>query len=139
MRDILLYSKRTLEIFVMFRLKKVDGGEKKEKADPMMEMLQRIRSGNVALKKVSPTPERANKGGGVMAEMAKLLASNKNKKRTAIDIPRKDPQPQNNQMSNELFNMFKKRRGLQSEPAYTHLLPSNTHSNTPPSPTLTNI
>ena len=58
------------------RLKKVeDGGEKTaEKADPMIEMMQRIRSGNVNLKKVAPSSDKP-KDGNVMAEMAKLLVS----------------------------------------------------------------
>lgn len=49
--------------------------KKEEKADPMLEMMQRIRSGNVNLKKVAPVTEPDTKGGGVMAEMAKLLVS----------------------------------------------------------------
>lgn len=49
--------------------------KKEEKADPMLEMMQRIRSGNVALKKVAPPTQKSDKGGGVMAEMAKLLVS----------------------------------------------------------------
>ena len=49
--------------------------KKEEKADPMLEMMQRIRTGNVNLKKVAPPTQQANKGGGVMAEMAKLLVS----------------------------------------------------------------
>ncbi len=56
------------------RLKKVEGEEKEEKTDPMLEMMQRIRSGNVGLKKVAPPSDPVNKG-GVMAEMAKLLVS----------------------------------------------------------------
>ena len=39
--------------------------------------MERIRSGNVGLKKVAPTKDPVNKGGGVMAEMAKLLVSDK--------------------------------------------------------------
>ncbi len=59
-----------------FSLKKVDGGgEKVEKADPMLDMMQRIRSGNVSLKKVAPPTEKQDSTGGVMAEMAKLLVS----------------------------------------------------------------
>ena len=57
------------------RLKKVSEEQKEEKADPMLEMMQRIRSGNVNLKKVAPPPQPAKKGGGVMAEMAQLLVS----------------------------------------------------------------
>ena len=58
------------------RLKKVGEEEEKkeEKADPMLEMMQRIRSGNVALKK-APPPAQKSKPGGVMAEMATLLVS----------------------------------------------------------------
>ena len=41
----------------------------------MLEMMQRIRSGNVGLKKVAPPPSQTDSGGGVMAEMAKLLVS----------------------------------------------------------------
>lgn len=55
------------------RLKKVGEEKKEEKADPMLEMMQRIRSGNVNLKKVASTPPPPKKGGGVMAEMAQLL------------------------------------------------------------------
>jgi hypothetical protein len=57
---------------VYVRLKKVTDEQKEEKADPMLEMMQRIRSGNVGLKKVA-TPPPVKKGGGVMAEMAQLL------------------------------------------------------------------
>lgn len=55
-------------------MKKVEDEVKEEKKDPMVEMMQRIRSGNVGLKKVAPASEPANKG-GVMAEMAMLLVS----------------------------------------------------------------
>ena len=59
-----------------FSLKKVDDTDKKpDKPDPMVEMMQRIRSGNVALKKVAPVQEKMSSKGGVMAEMAKLLVS----------------------------------------------------------------
>lgn len=51
----------------------MDEEKKEEKADPMLDMMQRIRSGNVNLKKVAPTKETTETGGGVMAEMAKLL------------------------------------------------------------------
>ena len=58
------------------RLKTVESGEKKSEApDPMVEMMQRIRSGNVALKKVAPVQEKSDSKGGIMAEMAKLLVS----------------------------------------------------------------
>ncbi len=49
-----------------------------EKADPMADMLSRIRSGNVHLKKVregGASPRADRKPGNVMAEMAKLLVS----------------------------------------------------------------
>ena len=52
--------------------------EKQEKADPMSEMLSRIRGGNVNLKKVgsvSPRPEKKAGKGNVMSEMAMLLVS----------------------------------------------------------------
>ena len=52
-----------------------DGEKKAEKADPMLEMLQRIRSGNVNLKKVAPSTEKQSTSGGVMAEMAQMLVS----------------------------------------------------------------
>ena len=118
-------------------MKKVDEEKKEEKKDPMVEMMQRIRSGNVALKKVAPPPEPANNKGGVMAEMAKLLvrntldskshhsmqnvvcffqASNRGKRRGPVDVPKKGPQSQENQMSSELFKMFKKRRNIGGEP-----------------------
>lgn len=64
--------------FVPNSLKKVNVEEKQEKEDPMAEMLSRIRSGNVNLKKVgsaSPRPEKKAGKGNVMAEMAMLLVS----------------------------------------------------------------
>ena len=67
------------------RLKKVGEEDKKEeKADPMLEMMQRIRSGNVNLKK-APPPAQKSKPGGVMAEMATLLVS-----RTTLSRPYDD-------------------------------------------------
>ena len=61
------------------RLKKVSADEKKpEKADPMLDMMARIRSGNVQLKKVQGEPAskpQKSGSGGVMSEMAKLLVS----------------------------------------------------------------
>ena len=61
------------------RLKKVSAEEKKpEKANPMLDMMERIRSGNVQLKKVQgdPVSKPAKSGSGdVMSEMAKLLVS----------------------------------------------------------------
>ena len=65
------------------RLKKVSVEEKKpEKADPMMDMMERIRSGNVQLKKTqeNPPPKPQKSGtGDVMSEMAKLLVSENDK------------------------------------------------------------
>ena len=52
--------------------------KKAEKADPMLDMMERIRSGNVQLKKVqgNPLPKPQKEGSGdVMSEMAKLLVS----------------------------------------------------------------
>lgn len=52
--------------------------KKPDKADPMLDMMERIRSGNVQLKKVqgNPPPKPAGGGSGdVMSEMAKLLVS----------------------------------------------------------------
>lgn len=61
----------------MHRLKKVSVEEKKpDKPDPMLDMMERIRSGNVQLKKVQENPAPKPSGGGsgdVMSEMAKLL------------------------------------------------------------------
>ena len=64
---------------ITYRLKKVAVEEKKaEKADPMLDMMERIRTGNVQLKKVQgnplPTPQKEGTG-DVMSEMAKLLVS----------------------------------------------------------------
>ena len=62
------------------RLKKVSVEEKK--LDPMMDMMERIRSGNVQLKKVqeNPSPKLQKSGtGDVMSEMAKLLVSENDK------------------------------------------------------------
>ncbi len=59
-------------------LKPVSTESKVEKADPMADMLSRIRSGNVHLKKVGQggaSPRAERKPGNVMAEMAKLLVS----------------------------------------------------------------
>ena len=64
----------------MHRLKKVSVEEKQpDKPDAMLDMMERIRTGNVQLKKVqgSPAPKPSGGGsGGVMSEMAKLLVSN---------------------------------------------------------------
>ena len=67
-------------MYLLHRLKKVAVEDKKiEKADPMLDMMERIRSGNVQLKKVqgNPAPKPQKEGtGDVMSEMAKLLVSN---------------------------------------------------------------
>ena len=50
--------------------------EKPDKPDSMQDMMERIRSGNVQLKKVQGNPAPKPSGGGsgdVMSEMAKLL------------------------------------------------------------------
>lgn len=64
---------------ILHRLKKVSAEEKQpEKADPMLNMMERIRSGNVQLKRVqnNPAPKSQKAGSGdVMSEMAKLLVS----------------------------------------------------------------
>ena len=60
----------------MCRLKKVAVEEKPDKPDSMQDMMERIRSGNVQLKKVQGNPAPKPSGGGsgdVMSEMAKLL------------------------------------------------------------------
>jgi len=83
----------------------------------MAAMLERIKSGNVALKKVHDSPKAARSDkGDVMAEMAKLLATRGGrKKRAPISIPAKEPPKQKSQMSNELFEKLKRRRGQQGE------------------------
>ena len=69
-----------LKVLPLFcRLKKVSAEEKKpEKADPMVDMMERIRTGNVQLKRVQgdPVAKQPKSGSGdVMSEMAKLLVS----------------------------------------------------------------
>lgn len=52
--------------------------KKPDKPDSMQDMMERIRSGNVQLKKVQGNPAPKPSGGGsgdVMSEMAKLLVS----------------------------------------------------------------
>ena len=52
--------------------------KKPDKPDAMLDMMERIRSGNVQLKKVQDNPAPKPSGGGsgdVMSEMAKLLVS----------------------------------------------------------------
>ena len=49
-----------------------------DKPDAMLDMMERIRTGNVQLKKVQGSPAPKPSGGGsgdVMSEMAKLLVS----------------------------------------------------------------
>ena len=64
-------------MYLLHRLKKVAVEEKKvEKADPMLDMMERIRSGNVQLKKTQgnpPSKPQKEGTGNVMSEMAKLL------------------------------------------------------------------
>lgn len=61
-------------MYVPYRLKKVNQDEKKEeKPDAMSDMMARIRSGNVQLKKVQGSPKPVKKETDVMSEMAKLL------------------------------------------------------------------
>ena len=56
--------------------------KKADKPDAMVDMMERIRSGNVQLKKVQENPPPKPSGGGtgdVMSEMAKLLVSDNKK------------------------------------------------------------
>ena len=61
----------------MFHRLKVGLEEKRsgEKHDPMQVMMERIRSGNVQVKKVQSSPAPKGGSGDVMSEMAKLLVS----------------------------------------------------------------